>query len=187
MARKREIPYDLDWLRARLRRQPIRLDLPVGITYDEAASLCEAIPTDQWRAVANSWRQREHRRGGQDQRDMNRVFEELERLGSVWERLILMGCVTREDAMILAAKAMGGRKAGYCDVWAREIVKTTLADFAKRLTKANPKQREINVALARQGCEKFGITDPVELHTKTGIPLGDCMEGIKQAMDAARA
>lgn len=177
MAAQRSIPWNTDWLRQYLAR--LGVVIPLSAEGDEVADICAKLPAPQWRAVRNAWQQRQHRREPQWKRGLNAAFTDGKHLGAVWERLISMDCVTREDALTMAELGYGGGIKAYSDPMARELVATCIRIQADAMRNKDPMRKAVNLDLVRKAIEQFGYTDPIALHKATGIPLPDCMEGFR--------
>jgi hypothetical protein len=179
MARPREIPHDTDWLRRHLRRY--RRELPRGATPAQIADLCAAIPSADWAALKNAWRQREKRAHPYGpEMGHGEMWHKLKRLGPLWERLIAMRLVTEEDALVLAEG--GGKWTMYSDsgaVATFSILTSQAADQQRKDNKRKgPSAHEKAVAALRLLAKQKGITDPGDLHTATGFPFEVCLEAL---------
>jgi hypothetical protein len=178
MARARIIPNDIDWLRQHLHRYGI--NVPFGVTPAEVEAIIIAIPSNVWVNIGSAWRQKTKRRESRIQGRYNIAQTEMKQLGGVWEQLISMGCVTREDALILAENAYDDRIKAYADPVARALIQTLLHNQAESLRdKEEEQMRQLNRDLARQARDTLCITDPTEIATRIGLPLGDVLEGLE--------
>ena len=129
MANHRTIPDDRRWLSNMLHRMGIEVspDDDAGI-----ARICNGLPTETWAKLKSAYRMYSKRHGDAYATQVNQHHSNTRTLGAVWERLITMQCVTRADAKTLASTMTGLLDgAGYCDPFARDLVRRALAEAAK--------------------------------------------------------
>lgn len=178
MARPRTIPDNRDWLRNNLSGKGF--DIPLGADDYQIAKIVAAIPTNEWAQTALAWRQRKHRMECRDggMADYYRHQSENKRLGDLWEEFIRRGFISREDAIAIAeVKAAGGNF--YSSPSARYAITTILAMEADKARKQRNRQSDAATMEAiKKRAAELGVTDPVELHEKTGIDKVACCRAL---------
>ena len=171
MANHRSIPEDPSWLANALHR------LGHTVSWDDHEGIeriCNSLNTDQWAKLKAAYRVYSKRHGDSFARQRNVHHSQTRTLGAVWERLIAMKCVTREDAETLASSMTGLLDgAGYCDPFARIMVRDLLADAAKqeRKRKRKPNQEAIDKSIVDNARKLHpGLTDK-EIAIQMNLPL----------------
>ena len=169
MANHRSIPDDRRWLANALRR--------IGHVVDceddrEVERVCNSLDTGQWAKLKAAYRVYSKRNGDAFARQRNQHYSNTRTLGAVWERLIAMKCVTREDAETLASSMKGLLDgAGFADPFARNIVRDSLAQAAKQARKRKPDQAAIDKSIVENARKLHpGLTD-VEIAIQMNLPV----------------
>ena len=127
---KRQVPLGRGWLRRYLRD---RLKVTVPSNADDAKwqQICDEIPAKDWIRVKKAWRQHQHNDTPRYMQYVHAANEESKRLGFFWQRLIVQGFVTEDDALLLAENFFQ-ELGGYSDEMAKDMVRKILSGVADR-------------------------------------------------------
>ena len=127
---KRQVPLGRAWLRRYLRDR-LKVTVPPNADDVKWQQICDEIPAKDWIRVKKAWRQHQHNDPPRYMRYVHAANEESKRLGFFWQRLIVQGFVTEDDALLLAENFFQ-ELGGYSDEMAKDMVRKILSGVADR-------------------------------------------------------